>query len=82
LAWHIAKKAEVEAFNHQLEESLDDANFMIDGEGKFDSTYLDDVDDDVKEYFMPMKNMTQCQVPRIMGTCMPMRGLKTMIKRP
>jgi glycerate kinase len=34
------KKAEIEAFNHQLEESLDDANFMIDGEGKFDSMYL------------------------------------------
>jgi hypothetical protein len=29
-----------------LEESLDDTNFMIDGEGKFDSMYLDDIDGD------------------------------------
>jgi hypothetical protein len=41
------KRAEVEEFNHQLEESLDDANFMINGEGKFDSMYLDDIDGDV-----------------------------------
>ena len=47
MAWHIAKKAEVEAFNHRLEGSPDDANFMIDGEGNFDSMYLDDIDDDV-----------------------------------
>ena len=40
------KKAEIEAFNRRLEESLDDANFMIDGEGEFDSMYLDDIDDD------------------------------------
>jgi hypothetical protein len=41
------KKAEIEAFNCRLEESLDDANFMIDGEGEFDSMYLDDIDDNV-----------------------------------
>jgi hypothetical protein len=41
------KKTEIEAFNHRLEESLDDANFTIDGEGEFDSMYLDDIDDDV-----------------------------------
>jgi hypothetical protein len=41
------KKAEIEEFNHRLEESLDNANFMIDGKGKFDSIYLDDIDDDV-----------------------------------
>jgi hypothetical protein len=41
------KKAEIEAFNCRLEESLDNANFMIDGEGEFDSMYLDDIDDNV-----------------------------------
>ena len=41
------KKVEIEAFNRRLEESLDDANFMIDGEGEFDSMYLDDINDDV-----------------------------------
>jgi hypothetical protein len=41
------KKAEIEAFNHQLEESLDNANFMIDGEGEFDSMYLHNIDNNV-----------------------------------
>ena len=40
------KKAEIEEFNRRLEESLDDANFVIEGEGEFDSMYLDDVDND------------------------------------
>jgi hypothetical protein len=31
------KKAKIKAFNQRLEESLDDANFVIDGEGEFDS---------------------------------------------
>ena len=38
------KKAEIEEFNHRLEESLDDTNFVV--KGKFDSMYLDDIDDD------------------------------------
>ena len=33
--------------NCQLEESLDDANFMIEGEGEFESMYLDDIEDDM-----------------------------------
>ena len=41
------KKAEIEEFNSRLEESLDDANFMIEGEGEFESMYLDDIEDDV-----------------------------------
>ena len=40
------KKAEIDEFNRKLEESLDDANFAIEGEGEFDSMYLDDIDDD------------------------------------
>ena len=40
------KKEEIEEFNRRLEESLDDANFVIEGKGEFDSMYLDDVDDD------------------------------------
>jgi hypothetical protein len=41
------KKAEIDEFNCQLDASLDDANFVINGEGEFDSMYLDDIDDDM-----------------------------------
>jgi hypothetical protein len=34
------KKLEIETFNDQLAASLDDANFIVDGEGEFDSLYL------------------------------------------
>ena len=40
------KKKEIESFNSKLEERLDDANFMVEGEGEFDSMYLEDIDDD------------------------------------
>jgi hypothetical protein len=40
------KKQEIEEFNHQLEASLDDANFIINGNGEFNSLYLEDTDDD------------------------------------
>ena len=40
------KKAEIDRFNMQLEESLSDENFAIDSEGEFESMYLDDIDDD------------------------------------
>jgi hypothetical protein len=40
------KKAKSDAFNQRLEEPLDNANFVIDGEGEFDSMYLDDIEDD------------------------------------
>jgi hypothetical protein len=40
------KKAEIDKFNRRLEESLDDANFVVEGEGEFDSMYLEDIDDD------------------------------------
>jgi hypothetical protein len=40
------KKQEIENFNQTLETSLGDANFIIDGEGKFDSLYLQDIKDD------------------------------------
>jgi hypothetical protein len=36
----------VNTFNEQLAASLDDANFIVDGEGEFDSLYLQDIDDD------------------------------------
>jgi hypothetical protein len=41
------QKAIIDTFNTQLGESLDDANFMVDGEGEFESMYLDDVDDNL-----------------------------------
>ena len=41
------KKAEIDEFNCRLEESLNDANFIVEGEGKFESMYLDDIEDDV-----------------------------------
>ena len=40
------KKAEIDRFNEQLEESLSDTNFAIEGEGEFKSMYLDDIDND------------------------------------
>ena len=39
------KRAEIKEFNRRLEESLDDANFVVEGEGEFESMYLDDVED-------------------------------------
>ena len=39
-------KAEIDWFNHCIEESLDDAHFMVDGEGEFDSMYLEDILDE------------------------------------
>jgi hypothetical protein len=41
------KKLEIETFNDQLAASLDDANFTVNGEGEFDSLYLQDIDDDL-----------------------------------
>jgi hypothetical protein len=39
---------EIETFSdHQLAASLDDANFIVDGEGEFNSLYLQDIDDDL-----------------------------------
>ena len=38
-------KAEIDQFNRRIEESLDDANFIVDGKGEFDSMYLDDRED-------------------------------------
>jgi hypothetical protein len=40
-------KAEIKEFNQQLNESLNDTNFMINVDGNFDSIYLKDIDDDV-----------------------------------
>jgi hypothetical protein len=40
------KKSEIKEFIQRLEESLDDAKFMVEGEGEFESMYLDDIDDD------------------------------------
>ena len=39
-------KQQIEIFNTKLEERLDDTNFMVNGVAGFDSTYLDDVNDD------------------------------------
>jgi hypothetical protein len=41
------KKAELNKFNRRLEESLGDANFIVEGKGEFDSLYPDDIDDDL-----------------------------------
>ena len=38
-------QAEINQFNRWIEESLDDANFVVDGEGEFDSMYLKDIED-------------------------------------
>jgi hypothetical protein len=39
-------KKKIEDFNAKLEERLDDANFVIDGDGEFDTMYLEDMDYD------------------------------------
>jgi hypothetical protein len=41
------KKLEIEIFNEQLAASLNEANFIIHGEGEFNSLYLQDIDDDL-----------------------------------
>ena len=38
-------KTEIDQFNQQLDDSLDAANFIVDG-GEFESIYLDDIEDD------------------------------------
>jgi hypothetical protein len=40
------KKTEIDKFNRRLKESLNDENFIIEGEGKFESLYHDDIEDD------------------------------------
>ena len=39
------KKVEINEFNRKLKEALDDANFIIEGEGEFESMYLEDIED-------------------------------------
>ena len=38
-------KKEIEEFYERLEWCLSDENFVIEGDGNFDSMYLDDIDD-------------------------------------
>jgi hypothetical protein len=42
----VDKKSEINKFNRRLEESLDDTNFIVEGEGEFESMYLDDIEND------------------------------------
>ena len=39
-------KAEIDQFNHRIDESLDDVNFIVDSKGEFDSMYLEDIKND------------------------------------
>jgi hypothetical protein len=41
------KRKEIDDFNLRLEASFEDANFVIDGEGEFDSLYFQVIDDDL-----------------------------------
>jgi hypothetical protein len=41
------KKEEIDKFSQKIDESRADANFAIEGEGGFDSMYLDDINDDM-----------------------------------
>jgi hypothetical protein len=43
----VDKRKQIDDFNLRLEASLDNANFIIDGKGEFDSLYLQDIDDDL-----------------------------------
>jgi hypothetical protein len=40
------RRKEVEDFNRRIEASIDDANFINDGEGDLDNSYLQNIDDD------------------------------------
>ena len=39
-------KVEIDWFNRCIKESLDDANFVVDGEGEFNNMYLENIDDE------------------------------------
>ena len=39
-------KAEIDGFKCHIEESLDNANFVVDSEGEFDIMYLEDIKDE------------------------------------
>ena len=39
-------KQQIDTFNTNLQERLDDTNFMVEGVAGFDSAYLNDVNDD------------------------------------
>ena len=38
---------QIETFDAQLTASLDDTNFLVNGDGEFDSFFLQDIDDDL-----------------------------------
>ena len=40
------KKKEINNFNRKLDDLLNDENFMLEGNGEFQSMYLEDIDDD------------------------------------
>ena len=40
------KKKQIEDFNRKIDEVLNDENFTLDGDSKFDSMYLEDIDND------------------------------------
>jgi hypothetical protein len=40
------KKAEIKEFHRNLDDALDDTNFIIDGDGKYDTWYLDNIEDE------------------------------------
>ncbi len=37
-------KKQIDDFNQKLEDALDDANFQVDGDGKYTSMYLNDIE--------------------------------------
>ena len=39
-------KVEINHFNEKIEESLDDTDFVVNGEDDFESMYLEDMDED------------------------------------
>jgi hypothetical protein len=77
------KRKEIDDFTLRLEASLDDANFVIDGEGEFDSfLYLQDIDDDLNSGVRRDRKTRLRQAQRTTGTYTPMKDPKTTTKRP
>jgi hypothetical protein len=66
-------KLEIKTFNDQLVASLDNANLIINGEGKFACTYKTSMISRCTRE-SDVKRMRQCQPQRTMGTCTPSKS--------
>ena len=58
----VDRRKEVKDFNRLIEASLDNANFIDDGEGELDNLHLQNIDDDLNsQYDAKMTKLRQTQ---------------------